>query len=500
MPPSSLSLPSSLPATCRRPISCVVFPLEPNTATQLSPRSCHLTLPSPSQDLFARPRVLSTSAIPPCPSSAADESGVRRQKDSTDNFKEQDRLVSLKQCGGISTPPMSPTNWWGGREHVEKHRPWRDPPKRKNTVPEVQTEGWLYTSERVGQAVASVLDIAADVAHEILFRSITLLEFAPIPGLAPAARVLLEIWDALQLVDTNRLQCLRLTNLCADILLSVREEVKEAGDQVNKELQAPIAKLTESYHTVQSFLVKQAHQPFHKRYLRRDKIQAEIRACHAGLSDALVMLGVSVQIRILRNVQEAESGRRADQRVLLEMLQEAEHGRHANQRVLMEMLSSAAAQGGDLNAVGLSLSRIESLPMDAGQSALTVRPVSPSGLSTPTFSVVFPFPSFSPAVSPLPGPRPLPALALSPSSSPSPSPLPSPLSTPPAHAFQPTQVLPALQAVLASQDAQDLAHDSEDLRVLIHAALHAGSDAEFVRLLQIGREEMPEAIKKLQPE
>ncbi|KAG6885500.1 hypothetical protein C0992_005114, partial [Termitomyces sp. T32_za158] len=44
---------------------------------------------------------------------------------------------------------------------------------------------------------------------------------------------------------TNRLQCLRLTNRCADILLSVREEIKYAGDQVNEELQAPIAKLKE---------------------------------------------------------------------------------------------------------------------------------------------------------------------------------------------------------------------------------------------------------------
>ncbi|KAG6892935.1 hypothetical protein C0992_011833, partial [Termitomyces sp. T32_za158] len=92
---------------------------------------------------------------------------------------------------------------------------------------------------------------------------------------------------------TNRLQCLRLTNRCADILLSVREEIKYAGDQVNEELQAPIAKLKESY---QSFLIKQA-----RRHLKRDKIQAKIRACHGGLTEALVMLGLSIQIRILRN-------------------------------------------------------------------------------------------------------------------------------------------------------------------------------------------------------
>jgi len=43
----------------------------------------------------------------------------------------------------------------------------------------------------------------------------------------------------------NRLGCLRLTERCADILLSVREEIYKAGDVVGQELVAPIAKLEE---------------------------------------------------------------------------------------------------------------------------------------------------------------------------------------------------------------------------------------------------------------
>ena len=43
----------------------------------------------------------------------------------------------------------------------------------------------------------------------------------------------------------NRLSCLRLTERCADILLSVREEIYEAGDEVGYELAAPISKLEE---------------------------------------------------------------------------------------------------------------------------------------------------------------------------------------------------------------------------------------------------------------
>jgi hypothetical protein len=42
-----------------------------------------------------------------------------------------------------------------------------------------------------------------------------------------------------------RLACLRLTERCADILLSIRHEIQEAGGQVGDELAAPIAKLEE---------------------------------------------------------------------------------------------------------------------------------------------------------------------------------------------------------------------------------------------------------------
>jgi hypothetical protein len=43
----------------------------------------------------------------------------------------------------------------------------------------------------------------ADVAREALTASIDLLEFALFPGLAPAGRTLLEIWDGLSMVDVR---------------------------------------------------------------------------------------------------------------------------------------------------------------------------------------------------------------------------------------------------------------------------------------------------------
>jgi abelson tyrosine-protein kinase 1 len=109
----------------------------------------------------------------------------------------------------------------------------------------------------------------------------------------------------------NRLASLRLTERCADILISVREEITDAGYTVAEELHAPIAKLNECGHSsmpyvtsltspyrafaeVLYFLTKMGHRPFLKRYLKRDEILSSIASCDAVLSDALGMFGVGV--------------------------------------------------------------------------------------------------------------------------------------------------------------------------------------------------------------
>ena len=53
----------------------------------------------------------------------------------------------------------------------------------------------------------------------------------------------------------NRMGCLRLTERCADILLSIREEIHEAGNYVGIELQGPITKLVECVHKPQVYNV-----------------------------------------------------------------------------------------------------------------------------------------------------------------------------------------------------------------------------------------------------
>lgn len=62
-----------------------------------------------------------------------------------------------------------------------------------------------------------MLGTAGDVAHEALFMSVELLQFAPVPGLSSAALTLLNIWDALQLVDV-RPTLLTLENAMIDLI------------------------------------------------------------------------------------------------------------------------------------------------------------------------------------------------------------------------------------------------------------------------------------------
>jgi abelson tyrosine-protein kinase 1 len=47
------------------------------------------------------------------------------------------------------------------------------------------------------------LGTAADITHEALFIGVDLLDLAPVPGLKLAAQLLLNIWDASQLVDVS---------------------------------------------------------------------------------------------------------------------------------------------------------------------------------------------------------------------------------------------------------------------------------------------------------
>jgi hypothetical protein len=58
--------------------------------------------------------------------------------------------------------------------------------------------------QRVAVAARAVLGTVGDIAHEVLLLSAEFVDLAPLPGLAPAAKTLLNIWDAMQDVDVRR--------------------------------------------------------------------------------------------------------------------------------------------------------------------------------------------------------------------------------------------------------------------------------------------------------
>ena len=64
--------------------------------------------------------------------------------------------------------------------------------------------------------------------------------------------------------------------------------------------------------------------------------------------------------------------------------------------------------------------------------------------------------------------------------------------------LNPDEVAALLRTCRERQNEQDLAHDTEDLREVMRAALQTGSDVEIIDVLQVSRHEMPEAIKTLQ--
>ncbi|KAJ6577758.1 hypothetical protein B0H19DRAFT_568412 [Mycena capillaripes] len=265
-------------------------------------------------------------------------------------------------------------------------------------------------------ALSKILPPTLLIAHDLLEVGTEVLKFAPIPGLDVAASLLLSIWDNVQAVDMNRLACLRLAERCANLLLSVVQEVHEVGDKVEKEMAEPLEKLVATFTQVRDFLLKQAHRPFLKRYLKREETIREIAGCDTSLTDALSMFSLSVQMRILKQVKETED-------------------RQEENRALLEALTRAQQQG---NALGITV--------DQGQ------------------------------VTPRQAPTALPA----------------------EHDHEHDDILPALRTIQSTQNTLDFAHDTADLRALLRDALAQSSDVEMLRVLQVGRAEMPEALKTLQ--
>ena len=64
--------------------------------------------------------------------------------------------------------------------------------------------------------------------------------------------------------------------------------------------------------------------------------------------------------------------------------------------------------------------------------------------------------------------------------------------------LSPSQIIPALTSLHSIQNSLDTAMDTAQLRQLIQSALQTTRDIDMLEVLQIGHQEMPEAIKTLQ--
>jgi len=146
----------------------------------------------------------------------------------------------------------------------------------------------------------SILGTAAVTAYEAVSLSTHVLPFVPVPGLVPAANLLLAIWNSLQLVERNDSACLHIAERCADILLSVRAEIAKAGEDVENEIEDCFKKLVVSFEKIETCFRKYTQRPFHKRYFDRDDISRDIAACDAGLNEFLILFGLSMQIHMLK--------------------------------------------------------------------------------------------------------------------------------------------------------------------------------------------------------
>ncbi|KAE9393044.1 kinase-like protein [Gymnopus androsaceus JB14] len=171
------------------------------------------------------------------------------------------------------------------------------PSKKQPPVPKEQTDAYLKTKTRVNFAVKSVLEVAR-VGLEVVAETG---EVIPVPGLAMVAKLLSNIWDAIDDVGSNRLACLRLTARCAEFLLAIYNEVHEQGDKVKAELDRPLKRLESSFNLIYDLMVELRDRPFWKRFVERDEILYEIERCHELLNDCMVVFNISILMRIEKN-------------------------------------------------------------------------------------------------------------------------------------------------------------------------------------------------------
>ncbi|TFK33765.1 kinase-like domain-containing protein [Crucibulum laeve] len=346
-------------------------------------------------------------------------------------------LPSMSE-GVMETPPRDTLSLSHSLDLKPSPRPWRE--RRGWIVPQEQEEGWTRTRSRVLKALRSAIDLTSDAAREALRVGVEVLPFAPVPGLEVAAKILLGIWDAIQVVDSNRLACLRLAERCADILIAIRQEVEEAGINVEIQLKRPLEELEGSFSQILNFLERHNSQPFLMRFVKRDDMLREITECNTHLQHCMDLFDRSILFRIMANVSALTSS--SPPLPFQELL-------------LTPDLTSRAVQATTIDPL-LDLP-IENLPEDLEESSKpTAKEVmSPDGVADADIER-------NPSLE---------ILSLS-----------------------DEQVRSILRKLHREQNERDQKRDMSDLRLLLNMALQAGNDRDMMKVLHVG---LPDAIKEL---
>ncbi|KAF6749742.1 TKL/TKL-ccin protein kinase [Ephemerocybe angulata] len=171
-----------------------------------------------------------------------------------------------------------------------------------NSVPPEQTDAYETTEQSLREAIKAVTMLTMDVVVKILDSGILL--YVPIPGLEAVAQVLVRTWTIVRTVSNNRLRMLRLTQRCAHILLSIKEDVQDAGERVHSSLQRALDTLLRAFDKVRVLAETQKEAPFLKRLLGRKEIEGQFAGCDEELNNALKLFSLSVQISTMKLVQE----------------------------------------------------------------------------------------------------------------------------------------------------------------------------------------------------
>ncbi|TFY77456.1 hypothetical protein EWM64_g6556 [Hericium alpestre] len=219
--------------------------------------------------------------------------------------------MTMKTALAHSFRPLSPERGHvegdldrGMREAARQARGPQSILQRLLTLQTDQNGGRLgLTREEVLNTVASVLGTASMAAYDILRFGIQLLEFTPIPGLASVGQVLLNIWAAVEQVETNQHACERLAEHCAVIVSFVREQVCNTHGFVADDLKPSVAKLDKALQEVETFVKEQALQSRTQAVLNRRMLKRRVAEIQARLTQAFQFFNYTVPLHILHFLQ-----------------------------------------------------------------------------------------------------------------------------------------------------------------------------------------------------